>query len=367
MKEENGENEEILKKVKEVGLEYDEKKTSGFYLQVDDEIIKTVLIEQMKRKGIIIESLGDALEKYEWVEKYVWSTILKEEPQTIGKVKKGYFIYVPKGLKVKDPIEACFLVSKPNFIQEVHNIVIVDEDAELNMVTGCTSAVQEGLHMGISEFFIKNRGKLTYTMLHNWSPNFKVRPITGVKVGKHAQYISNYINLAPGAWMKSEPVIYVDEGGVVESQSLIVGRKGSFIDYGTIVHLNGSESRAELISRALSIDDATLITRGKIVANAYNTRGHIECKGLMLAKKAVMRTIPELESTVNDADLTHEASIGKISKEQLEYLMARGFTEEEATSLIVRGFLTMEFKGINEVVRATIKQALDRLAETEAL
>ena len=359
--------EKVLKKVKEVGLDYNDKKASGFYLQVDDEIIKTVLIDQMKKKGIIIESLGDALEKYEWAKKYVWNAILNKGIKNVGKVKNGYFIYVPEGLKVRDPIEACFLVSKPNFIQEVHNVVIVDEDAELNMVTGCTSAVQEGLHLGISEFFIKDRGKLTYTMLHNWNPDFKVRPITGVKVGKHGQYISNYINLAPGAWMKSEPTIYVDEGGVVESQSLIVGRKGSYIDYGTIVHLNGAESRAELISRALAIDDTTLITRGKIIANAKNTKGHIECKGLMLANKATIRTIPELESMINDANLTHEASIGRISKEQLEYLMARGFTEEEATSLIVRGFLTMEFKGINDVVRKTIKQALDRLAESEAL
>ena len=107
--------------------------------------------------------------------------------------------------------------------------------------------------------------------------------------------------------------------------------------------------------------------RGEIIAKAPNTKGHIECKGLTLSKDSIITAVPVLESQTTDSELTHEASIGKISREQIEYLMARGFTEDEAISLIVRGFMDIEILGLTKEFKAYIRKVLDQIAESSGM
>ena len=204
-------------------------------------------------------------------------------------------------------------------------------------------------------------------MLHNWTPDFKVRPITNIIVEENGEYIENYINLAPGGWMKASPHIKLDKNARALAQSLIIGRKGANIDYGSIIELNGEGSRGEILSRVITFDKSNIVSRGKIIANAKGVSGHIECKGLMISEESSIHAVPELLTNTVDATLTHEASIGRISKEQIEYLMARGFTEEEATGLIIRGFMNIELRGINEMVKKTVLDVLDRISRSESM
>ena len=358
--------EKIKKKITEVGIDLDKVRDSGFYVQLDNKIVKTVLVSKLRKLGVIVENLEVAVEKYPWARDYLWKAVNVEKKES-GKIFKGYFIYIPPNKNINIPIEACFLVTKPGLIQEVHNVVVVDENSSLEMVTGCTAATNEGLHMGISEFYIGKNAKLTFTMLHNWTPGFKVRPITGVIVDDHGKYIENYINVAPGAWMKAAPHIRLGTGSKAVSQSLIVGRGDAKIDYGTVIELNGEGSVGEIISRVVTLEKSEITSRGRIVANAKNTRGHIECKGLMISEESRIKTIPELENNVVESELTHEAAIGKISKEQIDYLMARGFTEEEATNLILQDFMKLELKGVNEGVKKVIESTLRKISSFKAM
>jgi len=357
---------EFLEKIKSTGIDIRDRSSTASYIQIDDDVVKDIVLDIMRKKGIIVEPLDAAMDKYEWVEDYLWGTIeiKSEKPK---KRLRGYFIYVPKNLVVKNPIQACFLVSRPGFVQEVHNLVVIDENAELNLLTGCTTAVNEGFHLGISEFYIKKSAKLTYTMIHNWTPDFKVRPITGVIVEENGEFISNYINFAPGSWMKANPKIYLKRNAKTSNNSLIIGKSNAFIDNGPSIFLEGEGARAEIISRAISFEKSQLIMRGEIIAKAPNTKGHIECKGLTLSKDSIITAVPVLESQTTDSELTHEASIGKISREQIEYLMARGFTEDEAISLIVRGFMDIEILGLTKEFKAYIRKVLDQIAESSGM
>ncbi len=362
--------EDIEKKIKETGIDLNAVRESGLYVQVNDDIVKTIIVKQLEKKGIVVKRLGDALRELPWVKDYLWKAIgvkkgdISPEDE---KIKNGYFIYVPPNTRVDTPIEACFLVTKPGHVQEVHNLVIVDENSSLEMVTGCTAAISEGLHLGISEFFVKRNARLLFTMLHNWTPNFKVRPITKIIVEENGEYIENYINLAPGAWMKANPHITLMKNARAHSQSLIIGRGGADIDYGSTMELMGDGSRGDIISRVITFDKSKIVSRGKIVAVGKGTAGHIECKGLMISDESSIHAIPELVTNTIDATLTHEASIGKISKEQIEYLMARGFTEDEATGLIIRGFMNIELKGVNEAVKKTVLGILDKISKSEGM
>ena len=144
---------EIEKKLKETGIDLDSVRNSGLYVQVNDDIVKTIIVKQMEKQGIVVRRLGDALEEFSWVRDYLWKAtgIDRVSKKRREKIHNGYFIYVPPNTEVQIPIEACFLVTKPGYIQEVHNIVIVGENSKLEMVTGCTAATNEGLHVGISE------------------------------------------------------------------------------------------------------------------------------------------------------------------------------------------------------------------------
>jgi Fe-S cluster assembly scaffold protein SufB len=135
------------------------------------------------------------------------------------------------------------------------------------------------------------------------------------------------------------PVTYCGKNARTMTQTVIHASQDSKIDIGSKVVLEGENSRAELISRSIATDQADVTARGEIVGSAAGVKGHLECIGLMLSNTARIHSIPELEATVEDAELSHEAAVGRISEEEIAYLTARGLSEDEAAGAIVRGFL----------------------------
>ncbi|RKX59989.1 MAG: SufD family Fe-S cluster assembly protein, partial [Thermodesulfobacteriota bacterium] len=140
--------------------------------------------------------------------------------------------------------------------------------------------------------------------------------------------------------------------------SIIANHPGSYVDIGGEVFLEAENTSAEIISRTV-VYGGENIARGKIIAKAPKVKGHLECQGLMLSDKGNMRAIPELNSYFSDVELTHEAAVGKIAKEEVEYLMARGLSEDEAVSLIVKGFLTIKIEGIPPALQEKIDKTLE--------
>ena len=335
--------------LKKVGIEGDPSKRSASFMMVDDKPIVSFA------KNVEVMSMKQALEKYEWLKDYSWKLIEREEGDF-----DGYFIRVPKGVKVDFPVEACLYLKKIKS-QNVHNIVIAEEDSELNLITGCTSERLSGLHLGISEFYVKKNAKVTFTMIHNWKRGNEVLPKTVIKVEENGTFISNYVLLSPVKYLKAYPTAYLDKNAKAVFSSIVVGFEDSEIDLGSRVYLNGEGSSAEIISRSIS-RGGKIIARGHIIGNAEGVKGHLECKGMILGS-GIIHAIPELEARHPNVDLSHEAAMGKIAEDEIFYLMTRGLSRDEAISLIIRGFMEIEIKGVPEVLKREIDKAVELVEE----
>ncbi|MEA1967342.1 MAG: SufD family Fe-S cluster assembly protein [Thermodesulfobacteriota bacterium] len=341
-----------------VGIETKDSLRSGTFIQKDNSLIHC----SKSSKGVDLRPIAKALKEFPWLDQYMW-TLLDRKKDNIGETCnndsiEGFFIRVQKGVKVEKPLQTCLHIAKDKFSQNVHNIVIVEEDSEINIITGCSTSshINSGLHIGLSEFFVKKGATLKYTMIHDWGENITVRPKTKVHVEEGGLFVSNYISLRPVGSIEANPVTYLDKDATALFNSILVAGKDSYMDMGSIVELNGPGARTEIISRAIAAG-GTIISRGHIKGNVPGVKGHLECKGLIL-KDGLLHAIPELSAHTPDVEMSHEAAVGKIDKREIEYLMARGLDEDEAVSTIVRGFLNVDIEGLPEELTEKMNQAV---------
>ena len=349
----------------DVGYDPQGSERSGSFLQVDH----SVLCSKVMQEGVEIMSTTDALEKYSWLCDYWWHAVAPGKDvytqQVDRKQTQGYFLRTLPGVKTTYPLQSCLFIGQEGLSQNVHNIVIAEEGSELHIITGCSVAekVQSALHLGVSEFYVKKNAKITFTMIHNWAPEVEVRPRSGIIVEENGVFIGNYVCLNPVKDLQMYPVTYCGKNARATSQSIIYASKDSKIDIGSKMVLSGENSRAEIISRTVATDNADVTARGILSGSAPNVKAHLECIGLMLSDNARIYSVPELEATVKDAELSHEAAVGRISEEEIAYLTARGLSEEEAAGAIVRGFLNVDIKGLPPALGAQVRQMIRMSAE----
>jgi Fe-S cluster assembly scaffold protein SufB len=197
-------------------------------------------------------------------------------------------------------------------------------------------------------------------MIHNWGKDTTVRPRTGCVLEKDAKYVNNYVILNPVGTLQSNPVTYLNgEGASCTYNTICLAPKGSNIDSGGVVILNAPNTNAEIMSRSIT-NGGNMIARGRLSGNAEKVKAHLECRSIVLEDGGLTLAIPELESTVADVEMTHEAAVGKIDQDQIEYLMSRGLTEDEAISMIVRGFLVGGIKGLPPHLMKEIDEAVEK-------
>mgnify|MGYP000846013393 CR=1 FL=1 len=315
-------------------------------------------------KSYELMDIRAALQKHDWLSEYSWKLVQPDADKYTAATyltdAPGYFIRALPGQQVKMPIQTCLLVGKQNTAQMVHNIIIVEEGASLEVVTGCVSqkGVEAAIHMGISEFYVKKGGKLTFTMIHNWAEQIGVRPRTGILVEDNASYVNNYVILKKVRSVQTYPTAHLaGRNSVAQFNTVAVAQPGADLDLGSKAILSGVGSRAEIISRSLTTG-GSVINRGSLVGKAAGIKAHLECRGLILGEKGVNIAIPELEAHVPDVEMTHEASLGKIARDQVEYIMSRGLSEDEAVGMIVRGFLEVGIRNIPEELKAEIDKTI---------
>lgn len=358
--------EDLVERAEVVGIDLSEKERSGTYLQLDHYSI----IEKVTAGGVEIMSISRALESYDWLLDYYWKALNVDSDKftALAEIKRteGYFMRVKKGVKVDFPVQACLYLKTPRVAQNVHNIIIVEEGAELHVITGCvTPKKAEGLHVGVSEFYVKKGGKLTFTMIHGWAEGVDVRPRTGVILEEDASYTSIYVNLNPVRTLQMMPKVYLEgRNARCYLVSIIAASKNSYLDVGGATYLRAENTRAEIVSKTVAKDEAYVATRGIMVGEGNGVKGHLECRGMLLSPASVILAIPELEARARNVELSHEAAVGKIAEEEIYYLMARGFSEEEATSIIIRGFMDVDVKGLPPALALQIRRALDITAKS---
>lgn len=345
-----------------VGMMTDEDGRSASFLQMDQ---SEVFVNNMY-PGVEIMSTAQALEKYDWVADYMWNAVQvdadKYTATTELGARSGYFIRSLPGTKLELPVQACMYIGEDTVRQTAHNIIIAEENSEINIITGCSTAkhVAHAAHIGVSEFYLKKNSKISFTMVHSWAKEVDVRPRTGVIMDDNSTYISNYILTKPVRNIQAYPTAYANgENTKVFFQSILAGKDDSVIDQGSRTVLNGINSQSEMITRAISEDESTIITRGDLHGKAHEAKGHLECMGLILSDDSKIYSIPELRGDCTDMELSHEAAVGKIAEAEIQYLMARGLTEDEAASMIVRGFLDIDIKGLPEELAKETKSIMD--------
>jgi len=337
---------------------------SGTFIQMDN----MPLHSSIQQEGIEIMAVSQAMQKHAWLKDYWWQAVDIDTDKYTAHVElnqsDGYFIRAMPGAKTIFPVQACLYLNRIGLIQDVHNIVIAEEGSELHIITGCTTAAEgePGLHLGVSEFYIKEGAKVTFTMIHNWTPSIGVRPRTGVIVEKDGLFLNNYVIMKPVASLQTNPLVNcVGENATVRFNSVMVSPPSSKMDIGSRVLLNAKGAKTEIISRAITTG-GDIVARGYIEGNHPNAKGHLECRGLILGGSGNIHAIPELKGSVAGVDLSHEAAVGKIAEEEVEYLMARGLTRDEATSAIIRGFLKVDIDGLPPMLNAEMQKAI---AESE--
>jgi Fe-S cluster assembly scaffold protein SufB len=333
---------------------------SGTYLQMDS----TPVHFSARQEGVEVMALSQALEKHDWLTDYLWKAVPIDSDKYTANVElsdsDGYFIRALAGQKTIYPVQACLYMAKAKAVQNVHNIIIAEEGSELHIITGCATASRDepGLHIGVSEFYIKKGAKITFTMIHNWNPEIAVRPRTVTIVEEGGLFLSNYVLMKPVESLQMYPTARCEgEKSTVRYNSILTAGKGTNLDVGSRVLLNAKNARTEIVSRAITTG-GNIVARGYIEGNAPDVKGHLECRGLILGEKGVIHAIPELKGDLAGIDLSHEAAVGKIAEEEVEYLMARGLTKDEATAAIVRGFLRVDIEGLPPMLHAELQKAV---------
>lgn len=356
--------EELPERVREAALDVGvvlDAESSGAFVQMD----QTPVVAKSLYEGVEILDTATALKKYDYLQDYSWRLVAPDADKYTADVASsppaGYFIRARKGMKTVFPVKSCLYLGSTNLNQRVHNIIIAEEGSELHVITGCTTPahVQRGLHIGVSEFFIQKGAKVSFTMIHSWGREVEVRPRTGVAIAEGGSLSNNYILLRPVRTIQTFPTATLDGRGAVASFNTVIYSTMGNIDVGSNVILNAPETSAESVSRVVSVG-GEVIARGRMTGKVPGARAHLECVGLLLSEKGRIYSIPELDGQSKDLDMSHEAAVGRISEEELEYLMARGLSSEQATSVIVRGFLDVEIKGLPEELRQEIRSITQR-------
>jgi hypothetical protein len=353
-------------RLRQVGVVLQDADRVGTFLQMDHSVVHC----SVAHEGLEVLSTEEAARRYDWLREYRWKMLPRDldEFTTYAQehARHGYFVRALPGTKATYPLQACLYIAHDGVAQCVHNIVVVEEGAELNVITGCLSAseVKTGLHVGISEFYVKKNAKLTFTMIHNWAPKMQVQPRGATVVEEGGLFLQNFVCMHPVARLQMNPAIYLKgPGAVARSNTILVCTPGSWMDVGSRVYLQAPQTRAEVVARTITTG-GRVINRGHLVGEVPGVKAHLECHGLLLTPQGLIHAIPELEARAEGAEMSHEAAVGKIAPEEIEYLMARGLDEDKAKATIVRGFLNVKMEGLPDELQAKIDEAVRQSQES---
>jgi hypothetical protein len=269
----------------------------------------------------------------------------------------GYLILLSKGSQ--SSVQTCFLTSQSGFEQNVRNVIVAEENSHLEIFTGCLSNVhvKGNVHNAITDMFVGRNATMTFNMIHSWGETSRVFPKTRVHVEEGGVFISNYVVWEKVKEIRSNPHAFVKDGGKAVMQSLVYSHEGTKLDIGGKIGLEGKESSGEILSSVVS-NGGEYKTVTEILGEGKDSRGHIECNAVLLEKSGIVETIPLLKAKESSVQLSHEASIGKISKEEIQYLQTKGLTEDEARELIVKGFVNDSVKKMPPSVQDKIENMM---------
>ena len=341
--------EDIKNTFEKLGIpEAERKSLAGVGAQYDSELVYHNLQEEVARQGVIYTDIESAL--HGPYGKTIEEHFMKLVPPTDHKFAAlhgavwsgGSFVYVPKGVNVEIPLQSYFRLNAKGAGQFEHTLIIVDEGAQLHFIEGCSAPKYNvaNLHAGCVELFVGKNAKLRYSTIENWSKNMYNLNTKRAKVEENG--IMEWVSGSFGSHVSYLYPMTILKGDNARSQftGVTFAGKGQNLDTGVkMVHI-GKDTSSYINTRSISKGGGISTYRSAVVIQnqAKNAKSAASCQSLMLDDESRSDTLPAIDVRTNKADVGHEAKIGRISEDDVFYLMSRGISEEEAKSLIVSGF-----------------------------
>lgn len=321
---------------------------AGVSTQFESEVVYHNTMKELDELGVIYVDTDTALRDYPELVKKFFGKVIPFSDNKYAALNSavwsgGSFIYVPKGVKVEKPLQSYFRINSDQMGQFERTLIIVDEGASVNYVEGCTAPVysKDSLHAAIVEIIVEKDATCRYTTIQNWSTNVinLVTKRAFVYENGHMEWIDG--NIGSNVNMKYPSCILLGERAKGTTISIAFAGKNQIQDAGAkMIHV-APNTTSTIISKSISRGGGSVNYRGKVDfgKNAKGAKAHVECDTIILDDYSFSDTIPTNTVRNSDVFLEHEATVSKISEEQLFYLMSRGLTEEEATEMIVMGFI----------------------------
>ena len=339
----------VKKTFDKLGIPEAEKKfLAGVGAQYESEVVYHSLREDLAKQGVLFLDTDAALKEHPELFKKYFGKIIPPEDNKFAALNSavwsgGSFIYVPPGVHIDMPLQAYFRINAENIGQFERTLIIVDEGAEVHYIEGCTAPVysSESLHSAVVELVALKDAKLRYTTIQNWSAD--VYNLVTKRAYAHEGATVEWIdgNIGSKLTMKYPGVYLMGERAYGETLSIAFAGKGQHQDTGAkMVHL-APNTTSKVTSKSVSRLDGRSTYRGMlhVAKGATGVKSTVRCDALLLDDTSKTDTYPYMEINQEDATITHEATVGKIGDDQIFYLMSRGFSEEDALSLIVNGFM----------------------------
>jgi len=344
---------EVPKEIKEtfdkLGIpEAEQKFLAGVGAQFESEVVYHSTMKELEDQGVIFTDTDTALREYPELFKEYFSKSVPFDDNKYAALNSavwsgGSFIYVPKGVTVKKPLQSYFRINSEQMGQFERTLIVVDEGASVNYVEGCTAPIYttNSLHAAIVEIFVKKGGHCRYTTIQNWASNI-VNLVTKraiVEEDAHMEWIDG--NIGSGINMKYPSCILKGDRAKGTTISIAFAGKNMHQDTGAkMIHL-GKDTTSSIVSKSMSAKGGKVNYRGIVRhgKNAIGAKSNVECDTIILDGESASDTLPYNVVENNQATVQHEATVSKVSEEQLFYLMSRGLTEEQAVEMIIMGFI----------------------------
>ncbi len=340
---------EIKETFDKLGIPEAEKKfLAGVKAQFESEVVYGSLKEDLSKQGVIFTDTDTAVREHPDLVREYFGTIIPPNDNKFAALNSavwsgGSFIYVPPGVKIEFPLQAYFRINAESMGQFERTLIIVDEGASIHYVEGCTAPMYstESLHSAVVEIIVKRGARCRYTTIQNWANN--IYNLVTKRAVAYRDATMEWIdgNLGSRLTMKYPAVYMLEPGARGEILSIAFASKGQHQDAGAKLVHAAPNTTGQIISKSISKNGGRSSYRGLVRAErgAKNSRSNVVCDALILDPRSQSDTFPYIEVLEQDVSIGHEASVSRIGEEQLFYLMSRGLSEAEASTMIVNGFI----------------------------
>jgi Fe-S cluster assembly protein SufB len=321
---------------------------AGAGAQYESEVVYHSLKEEWEKQGVIFLGMDDGLRQHEDLVREHFGTVVPYNDNLFAAVNAavwsgGSFVYIPSGVKLDMPLQAYFRINAESMGQFERTLIVVEEGAQVQYVEGCTAPTyaRDSFHSGVIEIIVKDGARSRYTTIQNWSHNVYNLVTQRAKVGRDGTHEWIDGNLGSKLTMKYPSVYLMGEGARGEVLSIAYAGNGQHQDAGGKIIHAAPHTSSRIVSKSISKGTGRSSYRGllKVEKGAHHVRSNVECDALLLDEQARTDTYPYIEIEEEHAQIGHEATVSKIGDEQLFYLMSRGLSEDEAATMVVRGFI----------------------------